>query len=159
MEYKSATHIKRTEQQSQKSLWTEFFDLPKGDTIDYRCPCTDGRGFNCRDWPWVGCVDNSIDRATEFGLFLLLWELDRDIVEYWKQNCPSLNLYHEDALKVDWEFILGQHQEGVEWKVVSNLPYNVGTPILSRLLIQPQVNTLVVMMQKEVVERDFGKGK
>ena len=76
-------------------------------------------------------------------------ELDRDIISYWKQNCPKLEIYHHDALRVDWNDIMGDHS----WKVVSNLPYNVGTPILSRLLVQPQVTELVVMMQKEVVDR------
>ena len=107
--------------------------------------------------PGLGALTIPLIEQQSLGYSFCCVELDRDIVEYWKQNCPSLNLYHEDALKVDWEFILGQHQEGVEWKVVSNLPYNVGTPILSRLLIQPQVNTLVVMMQKEVVERILAK--
>jgi 16S rRNA (adenine1518-N6/adenine1519-N6)-dimethyltransferase len=78
-------------------------------------------------------------------------ELDRDLVSYWQENCPDLELYHEDALRVDWNDILGEG-EGT-WKIVSNLPYNVGTPILSRLLVQPQVKELVVMMQKEVIER------
>ena len=76
-------------------------------------------------------------------------ELDRDIISYWSNTCPELELYHQDALRVEWNDIMGD----LRWKVVSNLPYNVGTPILSRLLIQPQVKELVVMMQKEVVER------
>ena len=80
---------------------------------------------------------------------LLCVELDSDLVELWKEAEPSLNIVHEDALRVDWSEILVD--EG--WKCVSNLPYNVGTPILSRLLVTPQVAQLVVMLQKEVVER------
>ena len=55
-----------------------------------------------------------------------------------------------DALDLDWETALG----GGDWKMVSNLPYNVAVPVVARLLRSvPPVSDLTVMVQREVGER------
>jgi len=55
-----------------------------------------------------------------------------------------------DALSADWRGMLG---EGA-WIVVANLPYNVAVPVLMRILQEePNVDRLVVMVQREVGER------
>lgn len=45
--------------------------------------------------------------------------------------------------------------EGV--KIVSNLPYHLTSPILEKLLQESQVNTLTLILQKEMKERLFAK--
>ena len=80
---------------------------------------------------------------------LMCVELDRDLVGLWREADPTLNIVHQDALSLNWSVLL----KGSGWKCVSNLPYNVGTPILSRLLVADEVDLLVVMLQKEVVDR------
>src|SRR5680860_258724 len=46
------------------------------------------------------------------------------------------------------------HQKGPTWQCVSNLPYNVATPVVVRLLeTAPMVEDLLVMIQREVGER------
>lgn len=62
-----------------------------------------------------------------------------------------LTVLEEDALKIDEEALVGR---GVH--VVSNLPYNVGTPLLLRWLAAawtPWWDSLTLMFQKEVAER------
>ena len=55
-----------------------------------------------------------------------------------------------DALTVDWAPIVGTGTH----TVVANLPYNVATPVVLRLLDEvPQVTRLLVMVQREVGER------
>jgi len=55
-----------------------------------------------------------------------------------------------DALTVDWASVVGDGR----WTVVANLPYNVATPVVLRLLDEvPQVERLLVMVQREVGER------
>lgn len=55
-----------------------------------------------------------------------------------------------DALRVDLAALLGPGC----WVCVSNLPYNVATPVVVRLLEEaPQVERLLVMVQREVGER------
>ena len=62
----------------------------------------------------------------------------------------DVDLRFEDASKLD----LGEALSGDGWSFISNLPYNVGTPILLKTLrTTPQVTRFVVMVQKEVAER------
>ena len=63
---------------------------------------------------------------------------------------PNVRLIYEDILESD----LGGFSEGKKMKLVSNLPYNISTPILLRLLDQRELfSKIVVMLQKEVAER------
>ena len=57
-------------------------------------------------------------------------ELDRDLAAELQARWPSLALQQADALKVDYAALL---HEG-DWSIVGNLPYNVSTPLLLRLL-------------------------
>jgi len=63
---------------------------------------------------------------------------------------PGVTVVFGDATRLDLAPILGDRQ----WVVVANLPYNVGTPLVLDLLRgTPQVVRLVVMLQREAVER------
>ncbi|MCB1283471.1 MAG: 16S rRNA (adenine(1518)-N(6)/adenine(1519)-N(6))-dimethyltransferase RsmA [Microthrixaceae bacterium] len=55
-----------------------------------------------------------------------------------------------DALEVDWSKVT----RGEPCTLVANLPYNVATPVVLRILDEaPEIGRLVVMVQKEVAER------
>ena len=63
----------------------------------------------------------------------------------------NISVVFEDALKVDLPALAGE--QGFQ-RVVANLPYYITTPLLERLLdIHPQVQRMVVLVQKEVGER------
>ena len=65
-----------------------------------------------------------------------------------------LTLIEADALKVDEAELLGRHAQGLPAQVVSNLPYNVGAPLLVKWLQQAErFESLTLMFQKEVAER------
>ena len=56
-----------------------------------------------------------------------------------------------DALEVDWPELLADHDR---WIMVSNLPYNVATPVVMRALEHaPMIERFLVMVQREVGER------
>jgi 16S rRNA (adenine1518-N6/adenine1519-N6)-dimethyltransferase len=62
---------------------------------------------------------------------------------------PNVTLEHGDALAHDWSRL-----DPGPWACVSNLPYNVATPVVVRLLEEaPAVTRLLVMVQREVGER------
>ncbi len=62
----------------------------------------------------------------------------------------NLSIVTADATRVDWPQLLGDKS----WKMVSNLPYSVGTRVLIDLLMDaPMIDTFLVMVQKEVGER------
>lgn len=62
---------------------------------------------------------------------------------------------HADALELDWASVV---EGGDHLTVVANLPYNVGTAIVTKLLEEvPQISRMVVMLQKEVAQRMCAK--
>ncbi len=61
-----------------------------------------------------------------------------------------VRVLNADALDLDWEAEL----DGDGWIMVSNLPYNVATPLVLKALREaPSVRRLLVMTQREVAER------
>lgn len=79
-------------------------------------------------------------------------EFDRDLVAYLERTFGStgrFELVQRDALDVAF----GDLSDGPV-KLVANLPYNISTPILQKLIEQRQAfSTLVLMFQREVVDR------
>jgi 16S rRNA (adenine1518-N6/adenine1519-N6)-dimethyltransferase len=62
----------------------------------------------------------------------------------------AVRVIHADAMDADWAELLGSGA----WRMASNLPYNVGVPVLMRLLEDaPEVDPFLVMVQREVGER------
>ena len=80
-------------------------------------------------------------------------ELDRHLVpaiESVLRGVPDVTVEQGDALT--WDFA-GRLRDG-PWSCVSNLPYNVATPVVARVLEEaPTVTRLLVMVQREVGER------
>ena len=69
----------------------------------------------------------------------------RDVVEP-----AGVKVVEADALKVDWDQLLGEGP----WILVANLPYNVATPLIADLLDHvPSITRMLVMVQREVGER------
>ena len=62
-----------------------------------------------------------------------------------------IQLIHANVLKLDFNALL---QAGTRPKVIANLPYHITTPVLWKLLAHhEQIDSCVLMMQKEVAER------
>ncbi len=85
---------------------------------------------------------------------LVLIEKDRDLAADLEGRWGArrdVEVLAADALEVDLE---GVGQGGRTLRIVSNLPYNVTSPLLFRLLeVRPPPARIVVMVQKEVGER------
>lgn len=82
-------------------------------------------------------------------------ELDRHLLPILEEvlaGTGNTEVVGGDALTVDYEELIPG--DGGPWTLVANLPYNVATPLLARLLTGvPQLTRLVVMVQREVAER------
>ena len=77
-------------------------------------------------------------------------EIDRDIIQWMQGFYPAgkITIHNSDVLKFDFSRI------GERIRVVGNLPYNISSPILFKLLQNTaQIIDMHFMLQKEVVER------
>jgi 16S rRNA (adenine1518-N6/adenine1519-N6)-dimethyltransferase len=81
-------------------------------------------------------------------------EIDRDLVPLLVGRAAGLGelVVHEaDALEVDF---MALHGGGAKLRVCGNLPYNISTPLLFRLLdARAAIADMHFMLQKEVVDR------
>src|SRR5262249_53579658 len=80
-------------------------------------------------------------------------EIDRDAIRHLRSasgESTALHLHEADAL----EFDLASLDDGRGLRVVGNLPYNISTPLLFRLIEQrAHIRDMHFMLQKEVVDR------
>ncbi len=92
--------------------------------------------------------------APRCGRFVAL-ELDERLVpgvEALLAGRPGAEVRRADALAVDWDALAADL--GTErLRVIGNLPYNVATPIVRRLLASDRVADLQVVLQREVADR------
>ncbi|MFT7518573.1 MAG: 16S rRNA (adenine1518-N6/adenine1519-N6)-dimethyltransferase [Kiritimatiellia bacterium] len=97
--------------------------------------------------PGLGILTDALQQK---GTKITAVELDRDLADHIERVFPDVRLIRGDALKQDWPELLGAGPV----TVVANLPYNVGTKLVMRLLRHPTLfKRIVVMLQKEVVDR------
>jgi 16S rRNA (adenine1518-N6/adenine1519-N6)-dimethyltransferase len=65
-----------------------------------------------------------------------------------------LTLVQDDALKADERALADAVEPGAPVRIVANLPYNVGTPLLIKWLTGPlRPQSMTLMFQKEVAQR------
>lgn len=97
--------------------------------------------------PGLGVLTRALLSA---GAKVTAVELDRDLAAFLREREPDIRLIEGDAMTVD----LDEAIPNPPAKVVANLPYNVGTQLVLRLIDVPEkVSTITVMLQREVVQR------
>lgn len=86
---------------------------------------------------------------------LVIVEFDHALAAEFKrrfQDNPRISVIDGDILAVDLESVLGGADTG--WKVVANLPYNISTAVLFKLMeVRGRLARMVLMLQKEVGDR------
>ena len=82
-------------------------------------------------------------------------EIDRDLASVLRTRFagePRWVLHETDALQMDWQALAGAR--GARLRVIGNLPYNISTPLLFRLLAAADaISDMHFMLQREVVDR------
>ena len=98
----------------------------------------------------------------EAGARVTALELDQHVIPALEETVgtDTIRIVNGDALRVDLAELLADPAVSPEptddgpWRMVSNLPYNVATPIVMRYLEDaPAVTSMLVMVQREVGER------
>ena len=87
----------------------------------------------------------------EGGVRLTAVELDDDLYERLReQETERFHVVHGDVLTVD---LASLFDDWAETRVIGNIPYNITSPILFRLLEAPRPKDIVLLVQAEVAER------
>lgn len=92
---------------------------------------------------------------------MISYEIDIEMVEYLNENFKeyqNLKIVNKDFLKVDLQQEIVKEFNNEQVILIANLPYYITTAILTKILEETdKVDTMIVMMQKEVALRITGK--
>ncbi|MBI3754495.1 MAG: ribosomal RNA small subunit methyltransferase A [Deltaproteobacteria bacterium] len=96
------------------------------------------------------------ERLLDTGAKVLAIEIDKGFADILDKRFGNRDNFEkiicQDALKVSYTELSAKY--GRKFKVVSNLPYNISTPMIFKLLDEREVlSLLVLMLQKEVAQR------
>jgi 16S rRNA (adenine1518-N6/adenine1519-N6)-dimethyltransferase len=100
----------------------------------------------------IGSGAGTLTRAlAAVGADVVAYEIDSALRPVLEETVgDSADLRFEDAADVDLAAVATEPG----WSLVANLPYNVGTPIVLDVLRRvPMIDRIVVMLQREAVER------
>jgi 16S rRNA (adenine1518-N6/adenine1519-N6)-dimethyltransferase len=95
-------------------------------------------------------------RAKEESLPFFVIEKDERFPEYLRQFISSDQITLTDALAVKLsDFFSSKNIAGKKIWLVSNLPYNISTPLLINFLTATEIKYMTLMFQKEVADKVF----
>lgn len=83
-------------------------------------------------------------------------EVDKSLERVHKETLDydNLKIIYNDFMKVDVNKLIVEEFNGMDVKIVANLPYYITTPIIMKILEERyKISKIVVMVQKEVAQR------
>lgn len=83
-------------------------------------------------------------------------ELDRALLPILAEtlaDCPNVEVIPGDAMNLDLAELAAEKFPGLTVKACANLPYNITTPVITRLLEAGCFRSITVMIQREVARR------
>lgn len=83
-------------------------------------------------------------------------ELDKSLLPVLAETMapyPNVEIVSGDVLKLDLNALAAEKFQGLRPIVCANLPYNITTPVLTKLVETPCFETITVLIQKEVAQR------
>ncbi|MBQ8076277.1 MAG: ribosomal RNA small subunit methyltransferase A, partial [Oscillospiraceae bacterium] len=103
--------------------------------------------------PGIGCLTVELSRRA--GKVLSV-ELDRSLMPILSETlagCENTEVLFADVLKIDLDSIVNQDFASFRPVVCANLPYNVTSPVLTKLVTSEKFDSVTVMIQREVARR------
>jgi 16S rRNA (adenine1518-N6/adenine1519-N6)-dimethyltransferase len=83
-------------------------------------------------------------------------EIDRAVLPALEEvvgGLSNVRVVAADAMRLDWASLV-DGDAGDPWRMVSNLPYSIATPLLATMLEEvPEIGDFLVMVQREAGER------
>ncbi len=107
--------------------------------------------------PGIGCL--TAELAKKAGRVLAL-EVDTRLMPVLAETVGGLSnvtVLNRDAMEADLSSLVEEYFGGLTPAVCANLPYNITSPILTRLIESGLFKTVTVMIQREVARRICAK--
>lgn len=83
-------------------------------------------------------------------------ELDRSLLPILEETMaehPNVEIVPGDVMKLDLNALIAEKFQGLRPIVCANLPYNITTPVLTKFVETPAIESVTVLIQKEVAQR------
>ncbi len=104
--------------------------------------------------PGIGVITREL---AQIARKVIAIEIDTDllpILQVTLGDLDNVEVVNEDVLKTDLKELIAREEFTGKVRVIGNLPYYITTPIIMKLLQDaPGLDTITVMMQKEVADR------
>lgn len=103
--------------------------------------------------PGIGALTTQLARRA--GKVVSI-ELDRDLLPVLRETLAeydNVEIISGDALRLDLRALIREKFQGLTPMVCANLPYNITTPVLTKLLDIPELTAITVLIQKEAAQR------
>ena len=103
--------------------------------------------------PGIGALTTQLARRA--GKVVSI-ELDRDLLPVLQETLAihdNVEILSGDALRLDLRSLIREKFQGLTPMVCANLPYNITTPVLTKLLDIPELTAITVLIQKEAAQR------
>ncbi len=104
--------------------------------------------------PGIGTISQEMAKTCKK---LVVIEIDKTLIPILNDNLgefSNVDIINADILKTDLKKIVKENFSGEDFKVVSNLPYYITTPIIEKLFEEDlPCKDMTIMVQKEVADR------
>lgn len=104
--------------------------------------------------PGIGTISQEMAKTCKK---LVVIEIDKTLTPILKDNLgdfSNVDIINADILKIDLDKVIKENFNGESFKVVSNLPYYITTPIIEKLVENDlPCKDMTIMVQKEVADR------
>ena len=107
--------------------------------------------------PGVGCLTEQLSLRAGKVLAVELDESLRPVLAETLAGRENVELVFGDVLKTDLPALVSEKLRGLRPVVCANLPYNITSPLLSKLIEAKCFESITVMIQREVAQRICAK--
>ncbi len=107
--------------------------------------------------PGVGCLTVELAQRADKVCAV---ELDKGLLPVLNETLaafPNVKVIHGNVMDISLSELVAEEFSGLTPLVCANLPYNITTPVLTRLLECEQFSAITVMIQKEAAQRVCAK--
>lgn len=107
--------------------------------------------------PGIGCLTDQLCKRAGKVVSVELDSRLYGVLGETMASYPNFTLIEGDAMKLDFTRVVQDHFGGLTPILCANLPYNITTPILTKIVESGVFETLTVLIQKEVAQRICAK--